>query len=238
MRYGDPSWPMVGRGLGSRRGRRTSGHHCAGRDARRADATSSSRTRSSTARSTPRSRRSSVGLDRSAFRSPSCRTASASTSARSWTSHGVVDVPVITNDWDEGAMTFPNGHDVCIGCGTCKMRAVLEAPGPVAFVGEGDSDRFGALYADIVFAKDALVAWCERDGVPFVPWRGLRRRPESLWRPRSRSPGRSRRSVAPGGGCRDRSGGRGIRTLETHSCAYTLSRRAPSSARAGHPGRV
>jgi 2-hydroxy-3-keto-5-methylthiopentenyl-1-phosphate phosphatase len=50
------------------------------------------------------------------------------------------------------------------------MRAVLEAPGPVAFVGEGDSDRFGALYADIVFAKDALVAWCERDGVPFVPW--------------------------------------------------------------------
>jgi 2,3-diketo-5-methylthio-1-phosphopentane phosphatase len=85
-------------------------------------------------------------------------------------SHGVVDVPVITNDWDDGAMTFPNGHDVCIGCGTCKMRAVLEASGPVAFVGEGDSDRFGALYADIVFAKDALVAWCERDGVPFVPW--------------------------------------------------------------------
>ena len=85
-------------------------------------------------------------------------------------SHGVADVPVITNDWDDGAMTFPNGHDVCVGCGTCKMRAVLEAPGPVAFVGEGDSDRFGALYADIVFAKDVLVAWCERDGVPFVPW--------------------------------------------------------------------
>jgi 2-hydroxy-3-keto-5-methylthiopentenyl-1-phosphate phosphatase len=95
---------------------------------------------------------------------------------------GLVDIPVITNDWGGGAMTFPNGHDVCIGCGTCKMRAVLEAPGPVAFVGEGDSDRFGALYADIVFAKDALVDWCERDGVPFVPWKDfddVRRRLEA-----------------------------------------------------------
>ena len=95
--------------------------------------------------------------------------------------HGV-DVPVITNDWDDGAMTFPNGHGVCVGCGTCKMRAVLEAPGPVAFVGEGDSDRFGALYADIVFAKDALVGWCERDRVSFVPWKDfddVRRRLET-----------------------------------------------------------
>ena len=96
--------------------------------------------------------------------------------------HDVADVPVITNDWAGGAMTFPNGHGVCIGCGTCKMRAVLEAPGPVAFVGEGDSDRFGALYADIVFAKDALVGWCERDGVSFVAWKDfddVRRRLET-----------------------------------------------------------
>jgi 2-hydroxy-3-keto-5-methylthiopentenyl-1-phosphate phosphatase len=84
---------------------------------------------------------------------------------------GVTDVPVITNGWNDGDVVFPNGHGECVGCGTCKMRAVLEAPGPVAFVGEGDSDRFGALYADVVFAKDALVDWCRGDGVPFVPWR-------------------------------------------------------------------
>jgi 2-hydroxy-3-keto-5-methylthiopentenyl-1-phosphate phosphatase len=83
---------------------------------------------------------------------------------------GIDGVRVITNTWRDGEMSFPNGHGECIGCGTCKMRAVLEAPGPVAFVGEGDSDRFGALYADIVFAKDALVDWCDRDGVPYVPW--------------------------------------------------------------------
>jgi len=85
-------------------------------------------------------------------------------------SAGIGGVRVITNAWHDGRMSFPNGHPECVGCGTCKMRAVLEAPGPVAFVGEGTSDRYGALYADIVFAKDALVGWCERDGVPFVPW--------------------------------------------------------------------
>jgi 2-hydroxy-3-keto-5-methylthiopentenyl-1-phosphate phosphatase len=83
---------------------------------------------------------------------------------------GLDGIRVVTNTWRDGEMSFPNGHRVCIGCGTCKMRAVLEAAGPVAFVGEGDSDRFGALYADVVFAKDALVDWCRRDGVPFVPW--------------------------------------------------------------------
>lgn len=85
---------------------------------------------------------------------------------------GIVGVRVITNTWGEGAMTFANGHGECIGCGTCKMRAVLEArtSGPVGFVGEGVSDRYGALYADLVFAKDVLVDLCVADGVPFERW--------------------------------------------------------------------
>ena len=57
----------------------------------------------------------------------------------------------------------------------------------MAFVGEGDSPTgFGALYADVVFAKDALVGWCERDGVPYVPWTDfddVRARLESTGRP-------------------------------------------------------
>jgi 2,3-diketo-5-methylthio-1-phosphopentane phosphatase len=86
---------------------------------------------------------------------------------------GIEGVRVITNAWRDGGeprLGFENGHPECVGCGTCKMRAVLEAPDPVAFVGEGSSDRYGALYADIVFAKDVLVSWCQRDGVPFLPW--------------------------------------------------------------------
>lgn len=71
------------------------------------------------------------------------------------------------------AFTFPNAHPECVGCGTCKMRAVLDRRrrfGAVAFVGEGHSDRYGALYADLVFAKKHLVDICRSDGVPFVPW--------------------------------------------------------------------
>jgi 2-hydroxy-3-keto-5-methylthiopentenyl-1-phosphate phosphatase len=42
--------------------------------------------------------------------------------------------------------------------------------GSVAFVGEGQSDRYGALYSDVVFAKDALVGICRHDGVSFLDW--------------------------------------------------------------------
>lgn len=101
---------------------------------------------------------------------------------------GLDDVPVITNTWstnDGARISFENGHPGCVGCGTCKMRAVLDARarGPVAFVGEGTSDRYGALYADVVFAKDVLVRYCEADGVRYVPWDGfddVRRALESL----------------------------------------------------------
>ena len=52
------------------------------------------------------------------------------------------------------------------------MQAVLryQERGPVAFVGEGQTDRYGALYADVTFAKLALVAFCLDDGVPFIAW--------------------------------------------------------------------
>jgi 2-hydroxy-3-keto-5-methylthiopentenyl-1-phosphate phosphatase len=88
---------------------------------------------------------------------------------------GLDDVPVITNTWSPNGgprMSFDNGHPECVGCGTCKMRAVLDARvhGPVAFVGEGTSDRYAALYADVVFAKDVLVRHCEADSVRYLPW--------------------------------------------------------------------
>lgn len=95
------------------------------------------------------------------------------------TAAGVPEIPVITNEqrWtDDGRpleLGFPRRHVECSGCGTCKMQAVLDARsdrGAVAFVGEGTSDRYGALYADVTFAKLALVAHCERDGVPYAAW--------------------------------------------------------------------
>ena len=91
---------------------------------------------------------------------------------------GLGRVRALTNelvfDAHRPKLLHPNGHPECVGCGTCKMLAVLrarDADGAVAFVGEGQSDRYGALYADVVFAKDALVAICEADAVPFLPWK-------------------------------------------------------------------
>lgn len=89
---------------------------------------------------------------------------------------GLAHLPVITNEFvfDPGPkLRHPNGHPVCVGCGTCKMNAVLAARdqrGAVAFIGDGQSDRYGALYADLTFAKGDLVDHCRADGVPFVPW--------------------------------------------------------------------
>jgi len=90
---------------------------------------------------------------------------------------GLGHLEVVTNELVEAderwTLHHPNGHPECIGCGTCKMLAaqrLREQHGPVAFVGEGQSDRYGALYSDIVFAKDALVAICEEDGVPYRTW--------------------------------------------------------------------
>jgi 2,3-diketo-5-methylthio-1-phosphopentane phosphatase len=89
---------------------------------------------------------------------------------------GVDHVRVYTNllSFDSGvpAFSFPHEHPRCRTCGTCKMGVVLRerARGPVAFVGDGFSDRLGALYADVVFAKGHLAAYCDERGVPFVPW--------------------------------------------------------------------
>jgi 2-hydroxy-3-keto-5-methylthiopentenyl-1-phosphate phosphatase len=91
---------------------------------------------------------------------------------------GVKGVTVYTNEtaFNDGQppkFSFPNAHPICVGCGTCKMLVVLrsrELRGPVAFVGEGHSDRYGALYADLVFAKKHLVDICMRDGIPFTMW--------------------------------------------------------------------
>ena len=90
---------------------------------------------------------------------------------------GLGHLEVVTNELafvgGRPELRHPNGHPECVGCGTCKMLAVrrLQAShGPVAFVGEGQSDRYGALYANVAFAKLALVEICLRDGVPHRPW--------------------------------------------------------------------
>jgi hypothetical protein len=40
----------------------------------------------------------------------------------------------------------------------------------VVFVGDGESDRYAAGYADVVFAKRSLVRYCLEQGWPFERW--------------------------------------------------------------------
>jgi hypothetical protein len=73
-------------------------------------------------------------------------------------------------------MTFPYGHPACFVCGTCKRERVRahEAGGRVVvFIGDGQSDRYAAHHADIVFAKDALLAWGRATRRGFREWSGF-----------------------------------------------------------------
>ncbi len=90
---------------------------------------------------------------------------------------GVPWVPVATAQTRFGAggatIDYPFGHPVCRECGTCKrerVRAYQASGRAVVFIGDGESDRYAAGYADQVFAKRALVAICEASGWPFRRW--------------------------------------------------------------------
>src|SRR5205085_10479166 len=90
---------------------------------------------------------------------------------------GVGELPVITAsttfEGQRASIAFPNGHPICLVCGTCKRNRVLahQAAGrAVVFIGDGESDRYAAGYSDFVFAKRGLVAICEGYGWPYARW--------------------------------------------------------------------
>ncbi len=93
---------------------------------------------------------------------------------------GLADIPVATarNEVRAGraGVSFPYGHPDCFVCGTCKRERVRlhQASGRfVVFIGDGTSDRYAAHHADLVFAKDKLLAWMRATGRPARPWRGF-----------------------------------------------------------------
>ena len=90
---------------------------------------------------------------------------------------GLPELPVITarTTFAGGRATidFPNGNPSCLVCGTCKRERVLaqQAAGrAVVFIGDGESDRYAAGYADVAFAKRGLVPICVANGWPFLRW--------------------------------------------------------------------
>jgi 2-hydroxy-3-keto-5-methylthiopentenyl-1-phosphate phosphatase len=90
---------------------------------------------------------------------------------------GLADLPIVTArttfEGRRGSIEWPNGHHSCRVCGTCKRQRVLDhqaAGRAVVFIGDGESDRYAAGYADVIFAKRALVRICLENGWPFERW--------------------------------------------------------------------
>lgn len=60
----------------------------------------------------------------------------------------------------------------CPVCGDlCKRRTL--PTGPIAYAGDGYSDRCAAVAADRVFARDGLADWLKAEGLPFEPFDDL-----------------------------------------------------------------
>ncbi|HVS84959.1 MAG TPA: HAD-IB family phosphatase [Gaiellaceae bacterium] len=84
----------------------------------------------------------------------------------------------------------------CPECGDlCKRRSL--PGGPLAYVGDGYSDRCAALAADRVFARDGLADWLEESGIAYERFddladvaRALARPPGAAVEARARTTGR------------------------------------------------
>jgi 2,3-diketo-5-methylthio-1-phosphopentane phosphatase len=69
---------------------------------------------------------------------------------------------------------FPNASESCnCLCASCKRNVVLNATpedAVIAFVGDGYSDFCVAEHSDIIFAKNALAAYCNEHKLPHYPF--------------------------------------------------------------------
>jgi 2-hydroxy-3-keto-5-methylthiopentenyl-1-phosphate phosphatase len=84
---------------------------------------------------------------------------------------GLADVAAYSNrlrfDGDRVSPEFPYAARSCGRCGNCKAAHVRDwrAKGyGTVLVGDGLSDRCAAREADVVIARDALLAWCASEG--------------------------------------------------------------------------
>lgn len=65
---------------------------------------------------------------------------------------------------------FPYTDAECYRCANCKRNHLLTRSGDdqvIVYIGDGISDRCPVQYADVVFAKDSLVAFCESRNITF-----------------------------------------------------------------------
>lgn len=66
--------------------------------------------------------------------------------------------------------SFPHTDAECASCANCKRNHVLTRAGDdnvIVYIGDGYSDCCPARHADIVYAKDTLLKYCERENISY-----------------------------------------------------------------------
>ncbi len=95
---------------------------------------------------------------------------------------GLAHLPLHCNriDFAAGAKprpVFPGATESCTCfCASCKRNVLLNASPAdaiVIFVGDGHSDTCAAEHADLIFAKDALAAHCNKQRIPHHTYRSF-----------------------------------------------------------------
>lgn len=72
----------------------------------------------------------------------------------------------------DGSVTplFPHTDAECERCANCKRNHMLTRSNDsnvIVYIGDGISDRCPVRFADVVFAKDSLVSFCETNNITF-----------------------------------------------------------------------
>lgn len=78
-------------------------------------------------------------------------------------------------EWIEGKpfVEFPYANTDCGRCGHCKRSRLenVQAMGyKIIYIGDGITDFCAAHHADLIFAKDALLAYCHERGIECHPF--------------------------------------------------------------------
>jgi 2-hydroxy-3-keto-5-methylthiopentenyl-1-phosphate phosphatase len=77
--------------------------------------------------------------------------------------------------FEDGTMIldFVHQNPECQMCGNCKWLVSKEAQrnaGRIVYIGDGLSDRGGAILASWIFAKGLLADYCRVNRIPFIPY--------------------------------------------------------------------
>ena len=68
---------------------------------------------------------------------------------------------------------FPYGDVECDRCGCCKRNLMVTGSGDdevIVFIGDGFSDWCVVQYADLVFARGELQAFCQEENISYIPY--------------------------------------------------------------------